>query len=150
MINQNEEGTGTYQLVLFESLCQGDVVEVVESIDGGFETGVVLLVNEKPVQGLINSLKSELLNYYKMNNRFFSVVTLNMIFLHQVLVVTITVQEHSIKRSTYQRYVEGTVPNVLRLWVGTYLIIKILHGAQIGFDQLEVVGLGEIIHSSKK
>ena len=31
----------------------------------------------------------------------------------------------------------------------TDLIIKILHGAQVGFDQLQVVGLGEIVHGSE-
>jgi hypothetical protein len=30
-----------------------------------------------------------------------------------------------------------------------YLIVKILHRAQVGFDQLQVVGLGKIIHGSE-
>jgi hypothetical protein len=30
-----------------------------------------------------------------------------------------------------------------------YLIVKILHRAQVGFDQLKVVGLGKVIHGSE-
>jgi hypothetical protein len=47
----------TDEFVLFERLCQGNIVEVVECIDGGFQPGVIFFIDEKSVQSLINSLK---------------------------------------------------------------------------------------------
>ena len=46
----------TYELMLLKGLGQGNVVEIVEGVDGGLEPGIVLLVDQQPVQGLINSL----------------------------------------------------------------------------------------------
>ena len=42
--------------MLLKGLGQGNVVEIVEGVDGGLEPGIVLLVDQQPVQGLINSL----------------------------------------------------------------------------------------------
>ena len=50
------------EVVLLELLGEGDVVKVVECVDGGLEAVVVLLIDQEPVQGLVHGFVVQVLH----------------------------------------------------------------------------------------